>query len=187
MRRCFVIVLMVLWAGVLGAEPLPYRLDNSASRIEFTFDLEGIPMTGQVPVTRADVMIDFDDVTQSQVDVTLHVARATARVGFATDAMRGNSILAPGLFPEARFQSRRVTPIGNGARIEGDLTLRGVTRPVILDGAIFRKRGSQPDDLRDLVLIFEGALDRNEFGASGYKHLVAPQVKLRILVAIVAL
>lgn len=183
---------MRLWAMIFAvfasasmAEPVAYRLDGTASRIEFTFDLEGLPLSGRVPITTADVIVDFDNLAQSRVGVTMHVARATTRFGIATEAMRLPSMLNTAVYPMAQFHSRRVTRLGDGARLEGDLTLRGVTRPVTLEGAIFRRRGSLPGDLSDLVLIFEGTLDRHDFGASGYHHLVAEIVALRVLVAIV--
>ena len=177
--------LFLIAATALSAAPERYHLDGTASRIEFTFDLEGIALDGQVPITSSDIVIDFDRLEQTEVRVGMHVARATTNIGFATEAMRLPSMLNTGVYPEASFVSRRVTRLGSGARLAGDLTLRGVTRPVVLDGAIFRRRGSEPGDLSDLVLLFEGVIDRHDFGASGYRHLVTPEVRLRILVAIV--
>lgn len=184
MMRLVLAVLMLVAGGAL-ADPVRYRLDGTASRIEFTFDLEGIPLTGQVPITTAEVLVDFENLAQSSVSVTMHVARATTNIGFATEAMRLPSMLNTGLYPQAMFRSTRITRLGDGARLAGNLMLRGVTRPVVLEGAIFRRRGSDPGDLSDLVLIFEGAVDRHAFGASGYRHLVTETVGLRVLVAIV--
>lgn len=182
--RWVLILFWAVWGSVVMADPVRYLLDGSASRVEFIFAAEGLQITGQVPVERAEVMVDFDDLGQSRVDVRLSVARAQTNVPFATEAMKGNSVLAAGTYPAARFQSRKVTRVGDGARLEGMLTLRGVTRPVTLNGAIFRKRGSAADDLSSLVLLFEGAVNRQDFGASGFPALVEDRVALRVLVAI---
>lgn len=166
------------------ADPVRYVLDAGASQVEFTFDADGLAIRGRVPVRQADVLVDFDDLRRSSVDVRLDVAQATTNVPFATEAMKGASVLAASQHPVARFVSQRVTPQGQGARLEGALTLRGVTRPVTLDGAIFRKRGSAAGDHSSLVLLFEGAVNRHDFGASGFPQLVGDRVALRVLVAI---
>lgn len=174
-----------LWAGSVLASPERYRLDGQASRIDFTVLLEDQPISGSMPIIGADVLVDFEDLGASKVSVTMQPARATTTLGFATDVMRQPSMLDTGQHPQAVFRSTNVTPIGNRARLTGDLTLRGVTRSVTLDGAIYRRRGSDPGDLSDLVLIFDGVVDRHAFGVSGFRALVDAQVGLRVLVAIV--
>lgn len=48
--------------------------------------------------------------------------------------LRSSNYLAVDSFPEITFTSRKVEPAGEGQlRITGDLTLRGVTRSVVLD------------------------------------------------------
>ena len=182
-----VLLLLAIWSGSgAAAAPERYRLDGSASRIEFLFDLDGSVFAGRVPVRQAEVLVDFADLAASRVTVVLDVAAVSSDVGLITAALKEVSVLDTGRHPQAVFVSRRVIPRGAGAaRLEGDLTLKGVTLPVALDGAIFRRRGSDPGDLSDLVLIFEGSLSRSAFGAGGYGALVADEVGLRVLVAIV--
>ena len=51
--------------------------------------------------------------------------------------LRSSSYLAADSFPEITFTSRKVERAGDGRlRIAGDLTLRGVTRPVVLDAEV---------------------------------------------------
>jgi polyisoprenoid-binding protein YceI len=48
--------------------------------------------------------------------------------------MEGPEVLDAPRFPEIRFRSTAVQPLGDGRwRITGDLTLHGVTRPVLVD------------------------------------------------------
>ena len=108
----------------------------------------------------------------------------TAGFGPLTEAVKSDRVLASRQFPTAAFQSRSVRRNGAGAVIEGELTLKGVTRPVVLDAQIFRERGSEAGDLSNLILLITGTLDRREFGADGYAGLVGPAIDLRVLVAI---
>ena len=51
--------------------------------------------------------------------------------------LRSSSYLAADSFPEISFTSRKVERAGDGRlRIAGDLTLRGVTKPVVLDAEV---------------------------------------------------
>jgi polyisoprenoid-binding protein YceI len=84
-----------------------------------------------------------------------------------------------------RFRSTRVRlgargRISEGAQIEGDLSLRGVTRPIALDATLSRPAGTAPDDLDTLYVDLAGTLDRRDFGATGYPQMVAPEVTLDI-------
>ncbi len=185
MRRILLIAgLVALWAVSLQAAPKRYVLDPQGSTIAFVFSLEGRPISGQVPVAAAHVVVDFDNLGASQVSAQFDLTRADAGNVFMTEAMLSASVLDAARHPQALFRSRRVTAAGAGARLEGDLTLRGVTRPVVLEGQIFRKRGSDANDLSNLVLIFTGAVSRDAFGASGFSRVVADRVALEISAAI---
>jgi polyisoprenoid-binding protein YceI len=70
--------------------------------------------------------------------------------------------------------------ISEGASIEGQLTLRGVTRPLDLDAVLSRPAGSAPDDLSVLTIRLTGRLSRSAFGATGYPQMVADEVELDI-------
>lgn len=169
-------------ASAAFAVPQAYNLDRNASEIAFIFSLEGNPLSGNVPVQSADVQIDFDNVANSKVDVQFNMTRARAGVIFATDAMKAPSVLNTAQFPTARFTSTRVTPTASGARLDGNLTLRGVTRPVSLNARFFRAPGAAPGDVSQLQLALTGRLDRNAFGASGFPDLVAANVDLNVRV-----
>lgn len=171
-------------AGTAFAVPQSYDLDRAASQIAFSFDLQGSPLTGNVPVRAADVQIDFANIANSRVDVQFDMQQARAGVIFATDAMKGASVLNTAQFPVARFVSTAITPTANGASLAGNLTLRGVTRPVTLNARFFRAPGSAPGDVSQLQLALSGQLNRNDFGASGFPNLVAPGVDLAVQVNI---
>ena len=85
-----------------------------------------------------------------------------------------------GRFPTAIFRSRTVRPEGNTAVIEGDLTLHGVTRPVVLQAQF---NGGGYDRIRGAdVMGFSATatLDRSEFGIDKFSGLVTDEVRLEI-------
>ncbi|MEV8465491.1 YceI family protein [Fluviibacterium sp. DFM31] len=180
------VLLILLPLGPLLAEPRDYALDTSNSTVEFTYSLGGTPGTGTMPVVRADLRLDFDRVANSRAVVELDAARSRTNVGFVTQALKSPQVLDTARFPIIRFVSRRVTALTGGARITGDVTLRGVTRPLVLDAQIYRQRGTGAGDLSRLSVLLTGQIRRSDFGASGYSDLVGDVVGLRILARIEA-
>ena len=178
-------------ATAFGA-PVRYQLDPDHSHVGFSFKLNGAIQSGSMPVERADITVDPQHLSASKVDVTVTAARARTGLIFITQAMTSPKVLNTAQFPTIRFVSRRITlgaaeRISEGARITGDLTLRGVTRSITLQAALYRQRGTAPDDLRQLDVVLSGELNRNQFGASGFPNLVADTVALDIRARIIAI
>jgi polyisoprenoid-binding protein YceI len=182
LRRILFALLVAAFPG--HAETVPYRLDSAASVVGFKASFAGGPITGQMPVARADLSLDFDTVANSRIDVTLDAARARASFPFAAQAMKGPDVLDTGQFPTIRFVSRRVRAAGAGATVDGDLTIRGVTRPVRLDAQFYTQRGSAPGDLSRLSIRLTGSVSRAAHGATGWADMVGDSVALDILARI---
>ena len=184
-RRTLIAGALAALATGAQAMPLPYRLGPDGATITYTFKLGGDPVKGTVPIDRADLTIDPGDLASSTADVTADVRRARTGLIFATEALKSRSVLAAKDFPLARFQSTKVIlgpdgRIGDGAALEGMLTLRGITRPVRFDAKLFRKAGTVSNDLRLLNVVLTGAVNRRDFGAVGYADLVADTVQIEI-------
>jgi len=68
-------------------------------------------------------------------------------------------------FPELRFVSTNVTSRGDTLAVEGDLTIKGVTQPVVLEGR-FVGTGLDPYGNERIGIELSGTVDRTEFGLS---------------------
>lgn len=172
--------------GVGWAAPTPYRLGPDGATITYTFMLNGAPVKGSVPVTQADLSVDPGNLSASTALVSADVRRAKTGLIFATEALKSASVLDAKTHPTARFRSTRVTlgpggRLSDGATLEGDLTLRGVTRRIRFDAGLFRARGSATNDLSALTVMLKGKVNRRDFGATGYADLVQDTVGIDIL------
>lgn len=179
MWRALILLLLVL-AGPALAEPVPYRLDASASRVGFTYTLEGAPAAGRLPILDAELIIDMTRLSGSRVAVRLDAARAQASLIFATEALTGPGVLDVANHPVIAFRSIAVRSTEWGALIDGEVTIRGVTRPMRLEARLFREVGREPRDYDRLQVRLTGSVDRHEFGASGFPGLVAPEIGIEI-------
>ncbi len=189
MRIAALAALLTLASATLAAAaPLAYQLETAKSNVGFVYELNNTPTKGAMPVRAAKIAIDFDNLTNSSVDVTVNASRAKAGLIFATEALKAPSVLNTRAHPNIRFISNRIrlngASINDGAKIDGTLTIRGVTRPVTLNAALFRQRGTDAGDLSRLSFRLTGAVNRSDFGASGYPDLVKDTIKLDIVARI---
>lgn len=176
--------------GAAQAALIPYVLAPKGTSVGFTFDLSGVAQSGTMPIESAKIHLDPKQLQNSMVDVVLSVADARTKLPFARGPMLGKSVLNADSHPTIRFTSTKVQlgpngRISDGAKITGNLTLRGVTLPVTLDAALYRQPGSAAGDLDALSIRLTGALDRHAYGASGYPDLVDEKVGLNIQAEIV--
>ena len=79
--------------------------------------------------------------------------------------LRSNDFLGSGDNPKITFRSASITPRGDGEfLIHGDLTIRGVTRPVTLE-AEYEGGGKTPFGTEVASWSAETEIDRNDYGA----------------------
>lgn len=116
----------------------------------------GHDLTIEVTRWRGNVVIDAANPAGSSVTVevdvdSFEVRQGTGGVKPLTDADRANikdtlrgKILNTGRYPTITFGSSQVSGTAESFRIDGDLTIVGVTQPVIVEGqlAAGRARGS---------------------------------------------
>jgi polyisoprenoid-binding protein YceI len=180
-------LLMTLFAAaILAAQsalgaPAVFDLNTDKSVVAFTYYLDGTPTEGQMPVSAAELSLDLDNIAASQIDVTLSPGGARAGFLIATEALKSASVLDARRHPRIRFVARKITGSLAGAQVFGDLTVKGVTRPVTLSAQLYRQRGTDAGERDHLAILLTGSLDRTAFGAAGYPELVGSQIDLRIL------
>ncbi|MDJ1015342.1 MAG: YceI family protein [Paracoccaceae bacterium] len=182
-----ILALVLILAAPAVAAPLVYTLDAEDSRVGFKVPFGPDQITGAMPVRSAEITLDFERAARSKVSVSLDVARARANFPFATQAMTGPKVLDAANHPTITFVATEIIAIqgvGAKARMAGDITIRGVTRPVVLDAEVFRPQGSAEGERGRLSVYMTGAVARSDFGATGWSDLVGDEVTLDILVRI---
>jgi polyisoprenoid-binding protein YceI len=159
-----VIALISLLAAPAHADEFDYRLDRAHAALHFTLGRLG----GAFGDFDAALRFDRLRPQEAHLDVeirtaSVHAGADTALVRRAFDAER---------YPSIRFVSTRVAPHpGSSARIEGLLTLHGVTRPIVLNATV-----SEGGPLR---FIASGMFRRSAFGIRGWPW-TPDRVELRI-------
>ena len=109
----------------------------------------------------------FDEFDAKLVDGKLEGAAKVASVRVDDPNLAGH-LQTPDFFdaeqhPELRFTSKEIRRSGDEVTIDGELTLRGVTKPVTIAGTVV---GPTPDAYGNQRIAFdvETKVDRREFG-----------------------
>jgi polyisoprenoid-binding protein YceI len=162
------------------ARPVAYVLQTDASSVAFETKFGADRITGTFPLARANLTLDFENVANCTIDVTLDVTHAKASFPFAAQALRGPTVLDAGAHPNMHFVSTRIKAHGDGADVSGNITIRGVTRPITLRATIYQQKGSAKGDRSHLSVRLTGSVKRSQFGATGWADLVGDEVRILI-------
>lgn len=181
MPRLLAFAALIALALPAGAEPVAYRLQPDISTVGFSYVLSGEVVNGQMPVSSAEVLLDFQAPENSRVVAVISAADADAGPVFADTAMKSADVLDTSRFPTIRFRSTQVTETAAGAVVDGQITIRDVTRPIRLNAEFYRQRGTEAGDFSRMSVVLRGAVSRAAFGASGYAGLVEDEIAITIL------
>jgi len=182
MRSLCLLALLPALASARGA-PAEYRLDPVHTRVMFAISHAGFSNAlGTVSGSTGTLVFDPDDWTRARVDVRVPIARADLGDADWNKATLAKSLLDAEGHPEARFVSTRVEPVdATHAKVHGDLSLRGVTREVVLDVTLNAvKRHPMPPFRRTVGFSATTTLSRADFGITAWKSVIGDEVELRI-------
>ncbi len=110
--------------------------------------------------------IDFDaaDPTQSKVEVSIDTASIDTREPKRDEHLRSPDFLDVEKFPKMTFVSTKVEKVEDGVlRVHGDLTLHGVTQPVVLETELLGI-GKDPWGNERIGFQARASLIRKDFG-----------------------
>ena len=180
MPRPAILALLTLLVLPAQAATVAYKMDAANSTVAFETDFGPDLINGTIPLEKADLDLDFDNVANCTVDVVLDVSGAKASFPFAAQALKGPKVLDAKDHPRMTFTSTSVKRAGDAADVTGNLTIRGVTKVVTLKAQLFRPQGSGPEDLDQLTVKLSGRVNRSDFGATGWSDMVGDEVRITI-------
>jgi polyisoprenoid-binding protein YceI len=117
------------------AAPTTWNVDASHSQVGFAVThLVISKVRGEFTKYAGVARIDDADPAQSSVEVTIDANSIETRVADRDTHLKSPDFLDAAKHPAITFKSTKVRAPGKGRlEIAGDLTLRGVTKPVVLD------------------------------------------------------
>ena len=179
MRRLLALVALLALAATSPA--YHYRLDGARSQVSAKVSYMAFgSKTARFPVMRGAIRIVPDHLEVIDLDVVLDAAQMSAGSTTDTDYLRGKDFFDVVHHPVVSFSGHRMTMTSaTTARIDGQITARGVTRPAALTAA-FRDLPARTTGRDPIQLTATTAINRKDFGMTSYSLIVGKKVTIRI-------
>ena len=144
-RRLFAtLAVSVLLAGSTAfAQNLNWTIDKNHAQVDFqTRHMSVSTVRGSISGVTGTVVWDEKNLAKSSVNATIDATTVNTGNDARDKHLKSPDFFDVATYSTATFTSTSVTKTGNGLAINGNLTLHGVTKPVVLtaDGP----RGPQP-------------------------------------------
>lgn len=160
-----------------------YTLDPGHTQVVFSWNHFGYS-NPSAQFGNLEGTLEFDQAkpTQSSVSVTIPLSGVDSHVPKLDEHLQSSEFFDVAKYPDAVFKSTKVEK-GAGKdklKVTGDLTLHGVTKPVVLDVTI-NKVGEHP--MRKAPAAgFDATttIKRSDFGITKYVPMVSDDIKVHI-------
>ncbi len=144
----------------------PWSIDHKHSYLGFEVKHMGfITIRGVFHDYEATILLNERDLANSRFSGNIMVASVDTRVQARDDDLRSANFFDAERFPEMRYVSSRIeTEGGNQFRVFGDLTIKDVTREVVLEGTYAGPPQRDPWGTLRTGFSARGAFNRKDFG-----------------------
>jgi polyisoprenoid-binding protein YceI len=174
------LVALVLATPVFAAET--YRFDAVHSQVQFRVDHLGFSESeGEFHDLRGDFRFDRDNWARSSCNVTIGIASLDLDDDTWNRKMLERDWFDVAQFPEMRYRCLKVERIDeHHGRIDGELTLRGITRPVTLD-LRFNRAAIHKYSLKYTAgFMATTTIRRSDFGMAKYLPEIGDEIQIRL-------
>jgi polyisoprenoid-binding protein YceI len=178
----YLVVTLLLGAGMPAAGALQLPIDPSHSAVIFSWNHFGFSH----PVARLEkidgsVVLDETDLTKSSVSVKLPLEGLRTGDAVLDKRLKTDEFLDAARYPNIEFKSTKIVKTGaNDLEITGDLSIHGVTKPVVLKTRINMIRKNSVSKLPAAGFDADLILRRSDFGVSKYVPAVTDELLVHI-------
>ncbi len=175
--------------AVQAGESGKYTFDVSHTFIGFKVNHMGlIDVPGHFRAFTGEISYDAADVTKSSVNFTAKMESVDTGVDGRDKHLRSADFFEAEKYPEMTFKSTRVEKRGNGLVVSGDLTMKGITKPVSIP---FQISGWLPATQRagmKMGITGETTINRRDFNVNYGNNLpsgipaIGNEVKVQIAI-----
>jgi polyisoprenoid-binding protein YceI len=125
---------LVVAAPLALAQTSTWKTDPAHSEVDFTIKHMALSnVHGRFGTVDATLVWDDQDPTKSTVNATIDVTGVDTGVPNRDNDLKGARFFDVANNPKATFASTSVTKTSSGLQVNGNLTIKGVTKPVVLE------------------------------------------------------
>jgi len=185
MKRLALLTALVAFTASVQAAPETYVIDNSQTVANFSFSYLGMSnKTHKFDKTSGKVVFDREAKTGS-AEVTIDAASINTGIALFNSQMQSADFFDAANYPVITFKSSNMSLDGEQMSLAGDLTIKGVTKPVTL--AVTRFKCSSGAALQSDVCLANATvtIKRSEFNMGKYAFLASNDVTLSLTIGAV--
>lgn len=181
--KAFALGLAVASVATLSmAKPMTYTIDPTHTATVFTWDHFGFSTpSGNFTDIQGKITVDNDKPEKSSVQVTIPLSSINTNVKVLDDHLLKADFFDAEKYPTITFKSTKVeTRDKKNYKITGDLTIKGITKPVVLD-AVLNKQAEHPmAKVPAIGFNATTSFDRSAFGVGAYVPNVGDKITVNI-------
>ncbi|MBV8394337.1 MAG: YceI family protein [Alphaproteobacteria bacterium] len=158
------------------------KIGGQRGTIDFSIgDSRIFRTTGSFKDWRGFVNVDDADVPGSSVNVEINTKSISMLDEQQTSMLKDTDFFDVEKFPEMIFRSKTVERTGEDTlKVTGEITLRGITRPMVLNVFVTDRKPNAPAGARYAHFRGEGQIKRSEFGMTKFVDVVGDTVDITI-------
>ena len=169
-------------ATISVAKPVDYTIDPTHTATVFTWNHFGFSTpSANFSDIQGTISVDNAKPVNSAVNVTIPLSSLNTNVKALDDHLKNADFFDAEKYPNITFKSTKVQALGqNKYKITGDLTVKNVTKPVVLD-AVLNKQGVHPMTKAESIgFNAPTSFDRSAFGVGAYVPNVGDKITVNI-------
>ena len=133
-RSALFLSVLALAVSAASAQTSTFVPDKAHTSVDYTIShLTVSSEKGHFSNVSGTIQINDADISKSTVNVTIDTATIDSGSSAENAVLKEPAFFNVAQFPAATFKSTAVARTATGLSVSGDLTLRGVTKPVVLD------------------------------------------------------
>lgn len=164
------------------AKPVAYQIDPTHTATVFSWSHFGFSTpSANFSNIQGTINVDNEKPANSSVNVTIPLSSLNTNVAALDEHLKKAEFFDAINYPNITFKSTKVESLGNNQyKITGNLTVKDVTKPVVLD-AVLNKQGEHPmTKLQSIGFNATTSFDRSAFGVGAYVPNVGDKITVNI-------
>lgn len=159
-----------------------YKVESYHTQVGFSLSHFGFTnYSGLFAGATGSLRLDPTHLAASKLVVTIPVQSIITTVPILTDELKGAKWFDATKYPDATFTSTNITLApGGDATVAGNLTLHGVTKPIVLHAHLIGAGVNPLDQMYTVGFQVSGTIKRSDFGVSQYLPALGDEVELSI-------
>lgn len=164
------------------AKPVAYQIDPTHTATVFSWNHFGFSTpSANFSDIQGTINVDNAKPANSSVNVTIPLSSLNTNVKALDEHLKTADFFDAAKYPNITFKSTKVQALGkNKYRITGNLTVKDVTKPVVLD-AVLNKQGVHPMTKAESIgFNATTSFNRSAFGVGAYVPNVGDKITVNI-------